>query len=79
MEGASASLDRIVGVQMELALIPLYEGEALLEEMIKFMAERDYVLMSIEPGATIRSRGQTIEIDGIFFRQKDLSGNRFMR
>jgi FkbM family methyltransferase len=79
MEGASNSLNRIVGVQMELALIPLYEGEALLEEMIGFMSERGYVLMLIEPGSVIRTKGQLIEVDGIFFRQKDISGTVYLR
>lgn len=68
MGGACASLNRILGVQMELSLVPLYEGEALLGEMIGFMSERGYSLMSLEPGSVIKDKGQMIQVEGIFFR-----------
>ncbi len=74
MEGASGSLNQIVGVQLELALMPLYDGEALIEEMIGFMSERGYVLMSLEPGSTIRTNGQMIEVDALFFRENNIRG-----
>jgi FkbM family methyltransferase len=68
IQGASASLGRIRGVQLEMSLVPLYEGEALMPEMVNFMAERGFVIMGIEPGSSDGRTGQLLQVDGLFFR-----------
>ena len=68
IEGAEASLEKIIGVQMEVSLTPLYEGEILLPEMINFMSDKGYELMSIEPVFNDPSTGQLLQVDCIFFR-----------
>lgn len=69
VEGAQKSLERVVGVQMELSLVPLYDGEALLAEMIDYMTDRGYVLMSVDPTYGNRETGQMLQADCMFFRQ----------
>jgi hypothetical protein len=68
IEGASRSLKRIIGFQVEMSLVPLYEGAPLFTEMISYLANKGYTLMSIEPGFSNHLTGQLMQIDGIFFR-----------
>ena len=53
---------------MEVSLVPLYEGETLLSEMIKFMYEKGFVLMSMEPTYGNSETGQLLQTDCVFFR-----------
>lgn len=69
IDGAENSLDKILGIQMELSLVPLYEGETLLADMINFMGGREFVLMSIEPTYGSYETGQMLQADCLFFRQ----------
>ena len=68
LEGAAAALDRFIGVQLEMSLVPLYKGETLLPEMISLLQSRGFTLMSLEPGYTDPESGQLLQTDGIFFR-----------
>jgi FkbM family methyltransferase len=68
IEGAGPALSRIAGVQLEMSLIPLYQGEALIQEMIAFMAARGLTLMGLEPGSSDAQTGQLLQVDGLFFR-----------
>lgn len=68
IEGAAQALGHISGIQMELSLVPLYEGEALMAEMINAMSEKGYVLMSIDPTYGNPATGQMLQVDCMFFR-----------
>ena len=37
LEGARNSLYKITGIQLEMSIVPLYEGELILEEMITYL------------------------------------------
>ena len=67
IQGAINSLDKITGIQLEVSLIPLYKGEALLADMIDYMSTQGYTLMSLEPGHGDPSTGQLLQVDCIFF------------
>lgn len=69
LEGAGSALDHIVGVQMELSLVSLYEGETLLDEMIQYMRDHDFILRSIEPVHVVKETGHMLQVDGVFFRE----------
>lgn len=69
LEGARKTLGRAWGVQLELSLTPLYEGEPSIEHMIRFMREQHFVLHSLEYGFTDPETGQMLQVDGIFGRQ----------
>lgn len=73
LAGAAASLARILGIQVEMSIVPLYEGEMLVAEIIQYLAARGFTLMSIEPGFADPSTGRLLQIDGVFFRQSALS------
>jgi FkbM family methyltransferase len=68
LEGAKESLNNITGLQIEMSLEPLYQGEKLICELIKYLENRGLKLMSIEPGSVDYSTGQMFQVDGIFFR-----------
>jgi FkbM family methyltransferase len=69
--GAGPALERVEGVQLEMSLVPLYADEWLMPEMINFMKERGFVLMSLEPGTSDPETGQLLQTDGLFFRERD--------
>ena len=70
LEGASASLDRITGLQLEMSLVPLYAGERLFADMVNHLQTLGFVLMSIEPTIDDPRTGQLLQIDGLFFRER---------
>lgn len=71
-EGASASLPRMLGVQTELAVRPLYAGATGYRDMIAYLEARGFV-----PNAMFaNNKGHfplLVEMDGIFIR-RDLAG-----
>jgi len=69
LEGASNSLPRISTIQLELSLIPLYEGQVLFRGLFDTLANAGYVLAAIEPGFTA-STGELLQLDGIFHRYR---------
>lgn len=67
-EGSGKALDKIKGFQMELSLQPLYESEALMQEMIMLLRQQGYTLQLIESGYRNDKTGEIIQVDGYFFR-----------
>ena len=68
LKGAEKSLARIGTVQVEMSLVPLYDGGPLLNEMCALLAGRGYTLVAIENGFTDPASGQLLQVDGIFHR-----------
>ncbi|KJH71843.1 FkbM family methyltransferase [Aliterella atlantica] len=69
IEGASQILSTIHGIQIELSLVPLYQGQLIFSEMLKFMEEIGYELHAVIPGFTDLKTGRLLQMDGIFFRK----------
>ncbi len=68
LEGAAELWPRIVGVQLEMALVPLYQGERDFRDMIARMEERGFELHLLIPGYYERKLGRHLQVDGVFFR-----------
>lgn len=68
LEGAENSLSHIDTVQMEMSLVPLYDGELLFNEMCILMGKKGYTLVGIENGFSDPASGQLLQVDGIFHR-----------
>ncbi len=68
LKGAKNSLQRIHSVQIEMSLVPLYEGELLFNELYSLMMDNGYSLFAIMPGFSDPESGQLLQIDGIFHR-----------
>ena len=68
LKGAEKSLARIDTVQMEMSLVPLYDGELSFNEMCIVMDKKGYTLIAIENGFSDLTSGQLLQVDGIFHR-----------
>lgn len=67
--GASASLkSRLIGVQLEMSLVPLYGGQELFDSLLHRLLDAEFELWSLEPGFADRRTGRLLQVDGIFFR-----------
>ena len=69
LAGAAGFLDRIRGLQIEMSLQPLYEGQVLWQEMIAQVEPKGYRLWALVPGFFDPATGRLLQCDGVFFRQ----------
>ena len=68
LESGGDALAKVAGVQLEMSLVPLYEGEAVMTEMIEYLRTLGFTLMSLEPGYADPKTGRLLQVDGVFFR-----------
>jgi len=72
LQGAAALLPRITGLQVEMALVPLYEGGPLFEPLLARINSLGFELWWLQPGFTDPETGRALQLDAIFFRQREL-------
>ena len=69
IEGASKILPKIKGIQIELSLLPFYEGETLFYDMLSYIINLGFELYDIfPPFFRDKQNGRLLQFDGIFFR-----------
>src|SRR5580704_5057621 len=68
LQGATELLCRVVGAQLELSLVPLYEGETLFTELVGLMEKKGFSIWGILPGLTDNSSGRLLQTEVVFFR-----------
>jgi FkbM family methyltransferase len=72
LAGSQATLnDGCVGMQLELSIVPLYDGGMLIREAIDLAYSLGFTLTGLVPGFTDVRSGQMMQADGIFFKQDD--------
>lgn len=69
LKGASGILPNIQGIQVELSLVPLYEGQLLFREMIDKLIALGYELYALQSGFTDNQSGRLLQADGIFIKR----------
>ena len=74
LEGAARSLPRLTGVQLELSLVPLYEGETTWLAMIDALARHGFEPRLLIPGYFDRHLVRLLQVDGVFFRAETTGG-----
>ena len=62
--------DGVVGVQLELSLLPLYESGPLAGELINWMAERQLVVEYAASGFTDQQTGELLQFDAVFVHER---------
>jgi FkbM family methyltransferase len=67
LDGAGAALGRFEGIELELSVRALYEGQPSLAEMLPLLAERGFRPVSLEP-ILLDDDGLLMELDGLFAR-----------
>jgi FkbM family methyltransferase len=68
--GAQQFLHRVAGLQLELSLVPLYEGEHLFHPMLHDLEKSGYELWSVVPGFVDPHSGRFLQVDAVFFRKE---------
>jgi len=69
LDGAENVLRFIDTIQLEMSLLPLYEGDILFHDMCRNLHQQGYRMVAIEPGFSDEQSGQLIQCDGIFHRE----------
>jgi FkbM family methyltransferase len=70
LDGAHATLDRFAAVRTELSLVALYEGQALLADMVQRLERHGLDLWVHEPGFNDPVSRRQMQFDGTFFRRQ---------
>ncbi|WP_331527264.1 FkbM family methyltransferase [Nocardioides sp.] len=70
LDGATDLLadDRLVGVQAEMSLVPLYEGSMLWRETVELLSGHGFELAALIPGFADPTSGRLLQADGVFIR-----------
>ncbi len=68
LEGARETLDRIVGLRIELSVLKCYEGEPLLCDMLPDLQSLGFSLAGIEPAWSDPRTQEVFQLDGMFVR-----------
>lgn len=66
--GAKGIMHKVVGVQLEMSVIPLYEGQALFQELLTWLDDAGFEMWGVVPGFMNQTTGRMLQFDGIFFR-----------
>jgi FkbM family methyltransferase len=69
LAGATQLLSKIVGLQIELSVVPLYDSQPLLEDMLILLSKYGFELHALFPVVIHPSSGRFLQMDGIFFRR----------
>lgn len=69
LEGALNFMPFMKILQIEMSLIPLYENELVMIEMIGFLDKKGFQLFSLENGFSDLKTGQLLQVDGIFINK----------
>ena len=75
MNGAHALMKNIVGLQLEISLVPLYEAHSLLDDMLQILKEKGFELWGISTVFSDPHTAQLLQIDATFFRNNTQSSD----
>jgi FkbM family methyltransferase len=68
LDGAAGILDRLAGIQLELSLLPLYDGEATYLEMLRLIEGWGFAPHLFIPGPFSKRLNRQLQMDGVLFR-----------
>lgn len=71
LQGAESTLSRAIGIQIELSLVKLYEGQITHKELTEFLESKGYEIWSMIPGFTNKTSGRMLQFDATFFKHAD--------
>jgi len=72
LEGARETLKQTRAIELELSLVPMYEGGAGMNEMLDYLTGIGFDLASLEPVFFDPKTGNLLQTDGIFVRLADV-------
>lgn len=68
LEGARELLPRIVGLHLELALLPCYRGQVDFDQVTQGLRSLGFSLWLLAPGTVDEHTGRQLQVDTVFFR-----------
>jgi FkbM family methyltransferase len=68
LKGASRLIPHVQALECELSLVPLYEGQPLIDEMITMIYQMGFRMVGVVPGFSQQETGYAMQIDGMFLR-----------
>lgn len=69
IDGAWGCMPQIKALQMELACVPLYDGEMLFDDMKKRIEAEGFFISSIEGGFADEKNGRLLQVEVVFLRK----------
>jgi hypothetical protein len=70
LQGAERFLRRVSGIQIELSLVPLYDGQLLFHPMLKDLEDRGFDLWALVPAFVDPATSRLLQLDATLFRNK---------
>ena len=71
LDGASAVMEHIRLLQLEMSLVPLYDTETLFQDWLPQLSSLGFELISLENGFYNSNTGRLLQVDGIFLNSTD--------
>lgn len=71
LEGAVGVFGDVVGLQVELSLLPLYEDQPLIEEIVSFLRSHGFVPTWFIPGFKDAATQRLMQVDGLFLKSEE--------
>lgn len=68
LSGSRGLMPRVQGLQLEMSLVPLYDGQVIFRDILDLVSQEGFELMNIVPGFSDVTTGRLLQIDGIFFK-----------
>lgn len=69
LEGVTEHLHQLAGLELELSMVPLYDGGWRYDEALAWASRQGFTIMRLIPGFTDQRTGQMLQADGVFFRR----------
>jgi FkbM family methyltransferase len=70
LEGCADTLNLMVAIQVELSLAPLYIGGPPHEDVLRYLGQRGFKLVHLDPGFWDRSTGELLQYDAVFCKKE---------
>jgi FkbM family methyltransferase len=68
LRGAPETLEKVQAIELELSLVPLYEDQPEVGELLEFVRSAGFEPFSLEPCFVDPRSGQMLQLDGLFVR-----------
>jgi FkbM family methyltransferase len=72
LDGVDVALDQLVGLEIELTFVHLYENDQLMDRTIDELRGSGFTLIDVRPMFADPDTGRLLQADGLFVRNSDL-------
>jgi FkbM family methyltransferase len=68
LKGAVATLEQVVAVDVELSLVPLYDGSPGVDDVLRYLDQRRFGVVALDPAFVEKATGSIMQVNGLFAR-----------